>query len=336
MANQPTRGRQPPPAVRPQAAGSDAPLITDALGRMHAELQRALARPREQRRWVMVIDLRKCVGCHACTIACVAENKLPPGVVYRPVLEEEIGTYPNVTRRFIPRPCRQCDNPPCTPVCPVNATYTNADGVVVMNYDQCIGCRACITACPYAARTADFGLTYTQGTANIAGLIVGQEAADDYERAANFEYGKARARKDSHSSPIGNARKCHFCLRHAVQGRNGHRAARLLPAVGGPPMLKKVAYAFGVLALLASAWGFYDRLFLGHRDANYGSWVVWGLWVAMYLFFAGTAAGGFMIATLDLLFHIPVFRGIGKVALRGALISLVAALTTLVVDPQAS
>lgn len=198
------------PAVRPLAAA--APLTSDLLGRMHSELARALAKPRQERRWVMVIDLRKCVGCHACTIACVAENKLPPGVVYRPVLEEEIGTYPNVTRKFVPRPCMQCDQPPCTPVCPVNATYTNADGVVVMNYDQCIGCRACITACPYAARTADFGRTYTQGMPTAAGLIVGQGVADDYERAPSFEYGKARPRTDSHSSPIGNARKCHFCL----------------------------------------------------------------------------------------------------------------------------
>ncbi len=206
------------PAVLPRAAEAAAPLTSDPLGRMHVELQRALAKPREQRRWVMVIDLRKCVGCHACTIACVAENKLPPGVVYRPVLEEEIGTYPNVTRRFIPRPCMQCDEPPCTPVCPVHATWKNEDGVVVMNYDQCIGCRACITACPYAARTADFGRTYAQGTPEAAGLIVGQETADDYERAANFEYGKARARKDSHSSPIGNARKCHFCLHRLSVG----------------------------------------------------------------------------------------------------------------------
>ena len=97
-------------------------------------------------------------------------------------------------------------------------------------------------------------------------------------------------------------------------------------------MLKKVAYAFGVLALLAGVWGFYNRLFIGHQDANYGSYVVWGLWVAMYLFFAGTAAGGFMIATLDLLVRIPVFRGVGKVALWGALISLVAALVSIGLD----
>ncbi len=77
----------------------------DVLLRMQRELARALAKPANERRWIMVIDLRKCIGCHACTVGCIAENKLPPGVVYRPVIEEEIGEYPNVTRRFIPRPC---------------------------------------------------------------------------------------------------------------------------------------------------------------------------------------------------------------------------------------
>jgi len=205
------------PAARPQAAASAAPLTTDLLGRMHSELARALAKPRQERRWVMVIDLRKCVGCHACTIACVAENKLPPGVVYRPVLEEEIGTYPNVTRRFIPRPCMQCDNPPCTPVCPVHATWKNEEGIVVVNYDQCIGCRYCLTACPYGARTSDFGYTYTAGTPHALPGILGQGIADDYERVANFEYSKAWDRKGG-GSPIGNARKCHFCTHRIAEG----------------------------------------------------------------------------------------------------------------------
>ena len=190
----------------------------DVLIRMQAELQRALAKPVDQRRWVMVIDLRKCVGCHACTIACIAENKLPPGVVYRPVLEEEIGTYPNVIRRFTPMPCMQCDNPPCVPVCPVNATYKDENGVVVIDYEQCIGCRYCITACPYAARTFDFGDTYTKGTPVADGLIVGQTVADDYERAANFEYGEATERAGKDESPIGNVRKCHFCLHRLKEG----------------------------------------------------------------------------------------------------------------------
>lgn len=191
---------------------------TDVLTRMRQDLLRALEKPVEQRRWVMVIDLRKCVGCHACTIACVAENKLPPGVVYRPVLEEELGTYPNVTRRFLPKPCMQCDEPPCVPVCPVNATYKDANGVVVIDYDQCIGCRYCITACPYAARTFDFGETYTEDTPQAEGLILGREQADDYERAASFEYSESRARTGREASPVGNVRKCHFCLHRLAEG----------------------------------------------------------------------------------------------------------------------
>lgn len=190
----------------------------DVLMRMHEDLLRALEKAVEKRRWVMVIDLRKCVGCHACTIACVAENKLPPGVVYRPVLEQEIGTYPNVSRRFLPRPCMQCDQPPCVPVCPVHATYKDENGVVVVDYDQCIGCRYCITACPYAARTFDFGQVYTEGTPTAKDLILGREAADDYERASNFEYGESRARTRHETSPIGNVRKCHFCLHRLAQG----------------------------------------------------------------------------------------------------------------------
>jgi molybdopterin-containing oxidoreductase family iron-sulfur binding subunit len=191
---------------------SDAPQKQDVIVQMQADLKRALDKPRDQRHWVMVIDLRKCVGCHACTVSCVAENKLPPGVVYRPVLEEEIGTYPNVSVKFLPKPCMQCDNPPCTDVCPVNATYKNDDGVVVVDYDQCIGCRACVTACPYASRTFDFGKTYTLQTPEAASLIVGQQTASQLERAANFEYGEAHARTSRDESPIGNVRKCHFCL----------------------------------------------------------------------------------------------------------------------------
>ncbi len=191
----------------------------DVLERMRVELRRALAKPREERRWVMVIDLRKCVGCHACTVACIAENKLPPGVVYRPVIEEEIGTYPNVARRFVPRPCMQCENPPCVPVCPVGATYTNEEGIVEMNYNRCIGCRYCITACPYSARYADFGLTYTQANANADGLIVGSDIADSYERAPNFEYGRQYPREQGRNSPIGNARKCHFCQHRILNGQ---------------------------------------------------------------------------------------------------------------------
>lgn len=212
MAQETVAGHGPETALSSADGGR-----VDVLERMRVELLQALKKPAADRRWVMVIDLRKCVGCHACTIACVAENKLPPGVVYRPVIEEEWGTYPNVGRRFTPRPCMQCENPPCTPVCPTKATYTNEEGVVVVDYDQCIGCRACLTACPYAARTSDFGLTYNEGTPMAEGILLGREQAESYERVANFEYGEEWERK-GHSSPIGNARKCHFCLHRVRAG----------------------------------------------------------------------------------------------------------------------
>ncbi|RME89034.1 MAG: 4Fe-4S dicluster domain-containing protein, partial [Candidatus Hydrogenedentota bacterium] len=142
--------------------------VRSDMVRMVDDLKRALKKPIEERRWGMAIDLRKCVGCNACTTSCIAENALPPGVVYRPVVKEEIGTYPNVSIRNLPKPCMQCDNPPCVPVCPVGATFARPDGVVEINYDQCIGCRYCITACPYEHRMFDFGEYYTQDAPHLA------------------------------------------------------------------------------------------------------------------------------------------------------------------------
>lgn len=97
-------------------------------------------------------------------------------------------------------------------------------------------------------------------------------------------------------------------------------------------MLKKTFYALSIVALAIGLWGIYVRLTAGHMEANYGSYVVWGLWVAMYLFFAGVAAGGFMLATLDLLFDVKLFKGTGKIALWGALVSLAAALLSIWLD----
>lgn len=96
--------------------------------------------------------------------------------------------------------------------------------------------------------------------------------------------------------------------------------------------LKRILYVLCILALLVGAWGVFDRLTTGHEDAAYGSYVVWGLWVAMYLFFAGVAAGCFMFAALDLLFDVKLFKGTGRVALWTALVSLAAALLSIWLD----
>ncbi|MEW5986861.1 MAG: NrfD/PsrC family molybdoenzyme membrane anchor subunit [Chloroflexota bacterium] len=97
-------------------------------------------------------------------------------------------------------------------------------------------------------------------------------------------------------------------------------------------MIRKVLYGLGALALLFGLWGFYDRFANGHENTAYGSYVVWGLWVAMYLFFAGIAAGAFMLATLDYLFNVPLFKGTGKAALWGALVTLGAGLLSIALD----
>jgi len=187
----------------------------DILITMQEDLERALQRPALERRWAMLLDLRKCVGCHACTIGCVSENKLPPKLYYRPVFEYEQGKYPKPTRTYLPRPCMQCDKPPCVTACPVKgpdgATWKETKGIgtgiVPVNYARCIGCGKCVPACPYQARTMDDGGFHTAGTPEL----------QKYETLPSFEYGKKWPRSGK-NQPIGNARKCHFCIHRLANG----------------------------------------------------------------------------------------------------------------------
>ncbi|HLS60339.1 MAG TPA: 4Fe-4S dicluster domain-containing protein [Virgibacillus sp.] len=156
-------------------------------------------------KWGMVIDLRKCVGCDSCTVACKVENRTPPGISYNVVLEQEIGTFPNVAKVNLPIPCMQCDNPPCVQVCPVRATFKLANGIVTIDNDRCIGCRYCIVACPYGARSYDFGESY-------------EEEMIGYNDVTSPEYGIERGERNSKKSTIGTVRKCNFCLHRLERG----------------------------------------------------------------------------------------------------------------------
>ena len=95
------------------------------------------------------IDLRKCIGCHACTIACKAEHQIPVGVNRCWVKTVEKGTFPDTRRFFFPVLCNQCVEAPCVRICPTNALFKRRDGIVDLNSQSCIGCRACMEACPY-------------------------------------------------------------------------------------------------------------------------------------------------------------------------------------------
>ena len=103
-------------------------------------------------RWGMVADLERCVGCQTCTAACRHSNATSPAVQWRKVLDIEAGSYPNVSRIFVPVGCQHCADPPCMHVCPSTATRQRADGIVTIDYDICIGCAYCEVACPYQAR----------------------------------------------------------------------------------------------------------------------------------------------------------------------------------------
>ncbi len=104
-------------------------------------------------RYGMVIDLRKCYGCHSCSIACKSEFNVPLGVWRSWVKAIDKGTYPNVKRSFLPRLCNHCKKPPCVSVCPTQASYRDEEkGLVDIREERCIGCKMCIIACPYDAR----------------------------------------------------------------------------------------------------------------------------------------------------------------------------------------
>jgi len=106
----------------------------------------------ERKRWGMVIDLSKCVGCHRCVKACREENGLPEGVEWCRV--HKVGVKDGKVY-WLPSLCMHCADPPCLSVCPTGATYKREDGIVMVDRSRCIGCESCVWACPYGARRMD-------------------------------------------------------------------------------------------------------------------------------------------------------------------------------------
>jgi phenylacetyl-CoA:acceptor oxidoreductase subunit 1 len=146
-------------------------------------------------RWGMVIDVRRCVGCQTCTIACMQEHALPPGTAWRFVADCEVGEYPDVRRLFLPMQCMHCASPPCVPVCPTGASRQRDDGIVWVEYAACVGCGYCAVACPYHAR-------------HLVHEANGYFAAPTPAEAA-------RAHPDRH----GVMTKCTFCKERVDAGR---------------------------------------------------------------------------------------------------------------------
>lgn len=108
----------------------------------------------------MLIDQKRCIGCQGCVVSCKMQNKIPEGMYWNRVIVEgsdtidgAVGTYPDLSRTYTPIACQHCENPACQRVCPTGATYKDDKGRVQIDYDKCIGCRMCMAACPYNARS---------------------------------------------------------------------------------------------------------------------------------------------------------------------------------------
>lgn len=145
-------------------------------------------------RWGMAIDLTACIGCNACSMACRAEHATPPGIFWGKVLEKEIGRFPAARRIFLPTLCNHCRKPACLDVCPTGATYKRGDGIVLIDYQVCIGCRSCMEACPYDARS----YYERNGTYYPGHRTPFEEARQDY--------------------PEGVVMKCDFCVDRIDRG----------------------------------------------------------------------------------------------------------------------
>jgi Fe-S-cluster-containing dehydrogenase component len=100
----------------------------------------------------LIIDLTKCAGCRACTVACQMQNELAPYERWLRVQETESGKYPSASKRFLTVQCQHCDKAPCIALCPVCANYKRPDGIVMIDENRCVGCKYCMVACPYQAR----------------------------------------------------------------------------------------------------------------------------------------------------------------------------------------
>ncbi len=153
----------------------------------------------EHPRWGMAVDLERCVGCWSCAVICKSENAVPLGMWWNRILtaghsldasrENEFGNH---EMHWVPLACQHCDDAPCEKVCPTAATFTNNEGVVLVNQDDCIGCRYCMAACPYGVRVFNWG---------------------DAEYPVPHEMGMIDQR------PVGTVEKCTLCVHRLAENQ---------------------------------------------------------------------------------------------------------------------
>ncbi len=166
-------------------------------------------------RYGMVVDLDRCIGCRSCAVICKTHNAEPEGIWWNRVFvpgAPEYGTSVKVNgaprMEFVPISCQHCENAPCQSVCPTGATYTDDTGTVLVDYDRCIGCRYCMTACPYNVRQFNWGKSPDIKSAD--GKTYSYGYPEEYRENGHLVYTPHR--------PDGVVEKCTFCKQYTSQG----------------------------------------------------------------------------------------------------------------------
>ncbi|MBS1705144.1 MAG: 4Fe-4S dicluster domain-containing protein [Armatimonadetes bacterium] len=149
-------------------------------------------------RYSMLIDLTRCIGCDACTLACKQENGTPYDTFFARVLNVESGKYPNVKRIYVPVLCNHCDDPACLKSCPNKAIVRRQDGIVLVDQERCKGTGACVSACPY-------------------GNIILHRNEEEWYLDETERYEKEFVKKRLKQNV---ARKCTYCAHRVDQGLN--------------------------------------------------------------------------------------------------------------------
>jgi len=177
-------------------------------------------------RYAMAVDLERCQGCRACVEACKIENNTPSSVFWMYVFRLEQGEFPDTQISFLPRPCQHCDNAPCAKVCPVGARFTRDDGIVLTDFERCIGCRYCEVACPYGVNFFnwrhpeeafdDYKMEFDDpDVAELTGGVIPAYKNPDLEHLQGDE--QRLTAGSAHFKGV--IEKCTFCVHRVDQGK---------------------------------------------------------------------------------------------------------------------
>jgi Fe-S-cluster-containing dehydrogenase component len=168
----------------------------------------------EGKKFVMVIDLAKCANARKCVEGCQKMHHRKAPVEWIKV--KKMQDAPDASPYWMAQPCFHCDNPPCTKVCPVDATFKRQDGVVLIDNERCIGCRFCMAACPYNARTFNWGESW--GSCDDS-VISCSPSTDSTAGAPTGNFAANNSIESSRQDKMGTVSKCDFCVDMARQNK---------------------------------------------------------------------------------------------------------------------